>query len=269
MVSNAGCNNTDDLKALECLRSVNTTTLANAGKKVIDARPATLYIFAPYLDGDFITSRPVEGFSSGNFAKVPVLFGANTNEGAHWSNDVRDPNANTSMPNATENTVFNFLEGQYATFTSGTFDRAVSLYPLAEYQGSFSLQGQQMYGEARFICTASLITGGVAKSNVKAFQYHYNNDHLSSDHATELVAFWGTPSTASDSDKALFKGMREFWSSFVTSGEPQSSLAIWSPTNEEGTRRLRLDPAGTHMEDMGVQKERCEFWHSISGEIDT
>ncbi|KAK1218549.1 hypothetical protein PQX77_018765 [Marasmius sp. AFHP31] len=161
------------------------------------------------------------------------------------------------MPNATEVTVYNFLRGQYASFTRESFESALALYPLEDYNGSFSLQGQQMYREARFICPASLITGAAAsKSPMKAFQYHYNNDHLGSDHRAELAAFWGKADAASDDDKALFMSMREFYSSFVTSGQPQSSLATWEATDLRGTRRLRLDPAGTRMEEMSAQARR-------------
>ncbi|KAL0066489.1 hypothetical protein AAF712_006532 [Marasmius tenuissimus] len=268
MVSYSGCDEDDSAAVLKCLRSVDTETLARAGKKVLAARPATRYVFAPQLDGEFITTRPVEGFTEGKFAQVPVLFGANSDEGANWSSELKDPNANTSMPNATEDTVYNFLQGQYASLTKKSFNNALALYPLEDYGNSFSLQGQQMYGELRYICTASLITGGAAsKSPMKAFQYHYNNDHLGSDHRAELVAFWGDASAASDDDEALFKGMREFYSSFVTSGQPQSSLATWEATDPRGTRRLRLDPAGTRMEEMSTQAKRCEFWHSLGQEI--
>ncbi|KAL0066490.1 hypothetical protein AAF712_006533 [Marasmius tenuissimus] len=172
IVSNSGCDDAYDAATLDCLRTVDTATIASAGQGVLAARPAILYVFAPQLDGKFITTRPVEGFTEGKFAQVPILFGANSNEGANWSNRLTDPNANTSMPNATENTVYNFLKGQYATFTRDSFENARALYPLEDYNNSFSLQGQQMYGETRYICTASLMTGGAAsKSPMKAFQY--------------------------------------------------------------------------------------------------
>ena len=135
------------------------------------ARPATLYVFAPNLDGDFIRERPVEALKSGNFARVPVLFGFNSNEGSRWSARLTDPSANTSMPNATEETVFNFLRGQYATLSNASFNDAVKLYPLKDYADSFSLQGQQMYGECRYICTAPMITGAAIRKSSRVFLY--------------------------------------------------------------------------------------------------
>lgn len=74
------------------------------------------------------------------------------------------------MPNATEDTVFNFLHGQYATLTRESVDRAFELYPLESFDESFSLQGQQMYGEARYICTAAMITGSASQFKL-AFQF--------------------------------------------------------------------------------------------------
>ena len=138
---------------------------------MLAARPATLFAFAPNLDGDFIRQQPVEALKSGNFARVPVLFGFNSNEGSIWSATLADPSANTSMPNATETTVFNFLRGQYASLGQASFNDAVKLYPLKDYGNSFSLQGQQMYGECRFICTAPMITGAAITKSNKAFQY--------------------------------------------------------------------------------------------------
>lgn len=159
--NDSGC--ADNGSTLSCLRSANSATLTRAGSQLISARPSTLYVFAPILDGTLMQQRPVEAFNSGKFAQVPVLFGSNTNEGANWSASLKDPNANTSMPNATEATVFNFLQGQYASMEEVSYQRALELYPLADYESSFSLQGQQMYGEARYICTAGMVSGSASK----------------------------------------------------------------------------------------------------------
>jgi len=71
------------------------------------------------------------------------------------------------MPNATEETVFNFFQGQYPPrLGHASFDDAVRLYPLKYYANSFSLQGQQMYGE----CSVYL---------------HSAHDHWGCDHEIE------------------------------------------------------------------------------------
>ncbi|KAF9561066.1 alpha/beta-hydrolase [Agrocybe pediades] len=268
----AGCATNSTADSLKCLRSASSISLIRAGSSLINSRSDTLYSFAPILDGDFICDRPVEAFKAGRFARVPVFFGSNTNEGANWSASISDPNANTSSKNATEATVYSFLSGQWASLTNSTFQQLVGIYPLKQFNNSFSLQGQQMYGEARYICTAAMITGAAkAFDSGPAYQYHYDNPHLGSNHANELDAFFSPPGNANAADNALFEAMREYWSSFVTTGKPVAkSAAEWEPVSEDtGDRRMFLNPSGIKMEDMGALIDRCSFWHGISGEMQT
>ncbi|KAH9480168.1 Lipase 1 [Psilocybe cubensis] len=265
----AGCADKGD-DTLECLRAASSQALTLAGSQLLAARPSTLFVFAPIFDETFINERPVEAFKAGRFSNVPVLFGSNTNEGANWSASLKDAAANTSMPNATEVTVFNFLLGQYASLTNESFARAMDLYPLETFGNSFSLQGQQMYGEARYICTAAMITGAAAQKN-KAYQFHYNNPHLGSNHGAELDAFFSPPSNSDSSDQDLFSKMREFWTSFVTTGIPTSTdSTTWTPVSDSlGNPRILLQPNGIAMEQLGSLSDRCTFWHSLSSEIQT
>ncbi|KIM35872.1 hypothetical protein M413DRAFT_32110 [Hebeloma cylindrosporum] len=269
----AGCDN-QGAYTLECLRSAPAEKLALAAKQVLLARPTTLFVFSPILDGDFITERPVEAFKSGNFARVPVLFGSNSDEGSGWSAGITDPSANTSMPNATEDTVFNFLRGQYATLGHASFDDAVNLYPLKEYSNSLSLQLRQMYGECRYICTAPMITGAaIAESNMASFQYHYDNPHLGSFHSAELGAFFGPSPNAKANDLALLEAMRQYWTSFVTTGQPSAKNGVaWKvdiPTLEAaGGPYVLLHPGGIVIKEMSADlTARCSFWHNLSPEL--
>ncbi|KAF8904132.1 alpha/beta-hydrolase [Gymnopilus junonius] len=269
----AGCGNKSS-STLQCLRSASSEELTLAGSQVLVARPATLFVFAPGVDGEFLEERPVEAFKAGRFSRVPVLFGSNTDEGANWSASLTDASANTSMPNATEATVFNFLQGQYANITHSSVDSGFEIYPLEEFNSSFSLQGQQMYGEARYICSASMITGSVFKASEAntAYQYHYDNPNLGSDHGAELTAFFSSPPDNEDKDDAvLFESMREYWTSFVTGGKPVSKNGIvWKPVNEStGSSRILLHPGGVEMEQMGSLTDRCSFWHNLDNVIQT
>ena len=102
--------------------------------------------------------------------ETPLNFfcSSNTDEGAKWSALLPAP-ANTSAPNATESTVFNFLQGQF----DGVTQHSVAIekwYPLEHYNNSLMLQGQQIYGEVRYICTAAMIAGYLS-SYQKTYQY--------------------------------------------------------------------------------------------------
>ncbi|RDB24352.1 hypothetical protein Hypma_008425 [Hypsizygus marmoreus] len=269
----AGCGNETDATVMSCLRSASVSQLTLAGSQTVNSRPATLFTFAPIIDDSFLRERPVEAFASGHFAHIPVLFGSNTNEGSGWSASLHDASANTSMPNATSTTVYNFIRGQFTTFTRASFERAVAeFYPLSDFAGSFSLQGQQMYGEMRYICTAALITGTVSRSakGIEGYHFHYDNPDLGSFHGSELTAFFTGTTHVMEEDQALFSAMQGYWTSFVASGRPGTSKGapLWSPVaKSEGSPRILLHPGNTTLEGVHGLAERCAFWHSISREL--
>lgn len=171
-----------------CLREADVNDLAAAGNKILATKLATVDSFAPILGGSFISQRAIDAFQNGTFAQVPLFFGlvcyfllpyvhplhvfsSNTNEGAGSSAIITAPWANTTSSNATQNTVYYFLKGQYDTLTNESFVKALELYPLADYGNSYDLQRRQMYGELRYICTAILINEAAQQSGLDAFQY--------------------------------------------------------------------------------------------------
>ncbi|KIK66281.1 hypothetical protein GYMLUDRAFT_157517 [Collybiopsis luxurians FD-317 M1] len=266
----AGCSSSSNV--MSCLSGKDSNTLASAGTKLLSNRTSTLFPFEPCLDGTFLATRPVEALQSGKFSKVPVLVGSNTNEGAHWSADLPNPAANTSEPDATETTVFNFLAGQWPTLTQESFAKAVELYPLSNYDNSFSRQGQQMYGEARYICSGALISATMTANGQTSFEYHYDNPILGSDHGAELTGLFDPTSEFTGDNEALFVAMQQFWTSFVTAQEPQSASAAWTPVTNttSGSPRILLHPGDIVMKDRpDAQTVRCEFWHGISEEMNT
>jgi len=263
----AGCED-KGAKTLQCLRSASSEALIRAGQLTNATMPLTLYLFAPVIDGTFLQERPVEALNAGRFVRVPVLTGSNSDEGAGWSSQLPAA-ANTSSSNATEETVFNFLQGQYHGLTRQSVNHAIEkLYPLEEYE-NISLQGQQMYGEARYICPAALISGSLSTYE-KAYQYHYDNPHLVPHHQAELEAFFEMPEHFSNSpygsDNALFQSMREYWTSFATTGQPVSKNGVtWEPVGDadSGNPLILLQPKNVSMQERSLtQSQRCAFWHT-------
>ena len=75
LVAKVGCGNTAD--SLQCLRGVPFTQLNAA----INATNNSLTEFWPIVDGDFIKKYTSIQLTEGDFVKVPILIGTNTNEG--------------------------------------------------------------------------------------------------------------------------------------------------------------------------------------------
>ncbi|KAJ7196925.1 Alpha/Beta hydrolase protein [Mycena pura] len=235
----AKCANSGNGPAImACLRAASTKTIATAGSSTLVNLTSSLFPFGPIADGSFILERPVEAFQNGHFIKVPVLFGSNTDEGANWSAELPNPAANTSTPGATETTVYNFLHGQYATLTKGTFDDAVKLYPLSDYSNSMSLQGQQMYGEMRYICSALMVGAKLHDAGQRTFQYHWDNPTLGSTHGDELDALFNFNTAAAASsdpnDAAVVTAMREYFTSFATDGVPSVGASSTDGDGKDG-----------------------------------
>ncbi|KAI0802380.1 lipase [Xylaria sp. FL0064] len=95
---------------LACLREVDSATLFAAHPSVV---------WNPLLDGDFLTGYPSQLMQAGKYVKVPILIGANTDEGF----------AISGTPN-TEEDIFNsiFTWRSYA-LTPPTVRRLLELYP--------------------------------------------------------------------------------------------------------------------------------------------
>ncbi|KAJ7127571.1 Alpha/Beta hydrolase protein [Mycena crocata] len=270
----AGCSGkSSNAATMTCLRAASTNKLASAGSKALSILPSTIYPFGPIRDGSFIQQRPVDALRAGNFVRVPVLFGSNSDEGANWSAKLADPSANTSSPSATETTVYSFLAGQYNTLTLQSFQTAITqYYPLSDYGGSFSLQGQQMYGEMRFICSAILVTGAAHNAGLNAYQYHWDNPTVGSTHSDELVMFFPGTQIFDAPNQALAAAMRGYWTSFVTSGVPVAqSAAVWPASGDNnGGPRILLNPGNITIEQVGdALSQRCAFWQSIASELST
>ncbi|EIM84192.1 alpha/beta-hydrolase [Stereum hirsutum FP-91666 SS1] len=267
---NAGCGGVTD--SLACLRAANVNALANASSVTLKARPAALFPFAPSIDGTFLTERTTEAFANGRFAQVPVSIGSNTNEGNNWSEGLpTSSGANVGVSGATSQTVFNFLAGQFPNITQETFSLIEEQYPITSFNNSLELQTSAIYGEARYICTALLITGAVTNFSNTAYQYRYDNPDAQgfTVHGSDLTAFF----SFSNPSLPLFTAMRQYFTSFVTGGVPvatgeSNNEATWEPVNTAtGTPRILFHPDAVAMEVDDALVSRCEFWRTTDVQL--
>ncbi|KAE9405659.1 alpha/beta-hydrolase [Gymnopus androsaceus JB14] len=272
----AGCSSSSEVMA--CLLAADSDTIAAAGSQVVDNRTSTLFVFEPCVDGTLL--RP--GQSKHLLVAPSLKYRFYLDEGANWSAELTNPAVNTSEPSATKMTVYNFISGQFPSLTSASFNAALEHYPLADYNDSLSLQGQQMYGEARCICSGLM--------------YRYDNPDQGSVHAYDLIALFYSPSKYTGDDGTLFAAMQQYWSSFVTSQTPSATnasicggcietfpllslsaaelllfLLFWPVTNSSlGSSHILLHPGEITMENVtDAQAARCAFWSSLSAEMNT
>ncbi|KAJ7020422.1 Alpha/Beta hydrolase protein [Mycena alexandri] len=110
----AGCGSSGSNTAImACLRAVHLGSRRKPNQRKLHLHCLSVCTH-PY-----ISTRPVEAFLNGDFVRVPVLYGSNTDDGANWSATLPNPAANTSSVNATEMTVYKFIQGQFDTQATG------------------------------------------------------------------------------------------------------------------------------------------------------
>ncbi|OJD20262.1 hypothetical protein ACJ73_08405 [Blastomyces percursus] len=81
----AGCFGLKEDEVMPCLRSKSALTIAWASSKIFSRyEPSDRWAFQPVIDGDIIKQAPVQAWKSGNWNKVPILTGFNTNEGTSF-----------------------------------------------------------------------------------------------------------------------------------------------------------------------------------------
>ncbi|KAH7342187.1 Alpha/Beta hydrolase protein [Rhexocercosporidium sp. MPI-PUGE-AT-0058] len=92
LVTNTSCSSTLNSipdTTLSCLRALPFTKLNGA---LNIPRNRFIFPFAPTIDGDFIATYPSVQLSQGNFVKVPLLIGANSDEGSSFGARYGAPN---------------------------------------------------------------------------------------------------------------------------------------------------------------------------------
>jgi carboxylesterase type B len=265
----AGC--ADAATATECLRGTSTTGLLNAAA---DAPSFAMVHGVPTLP-----TAPDTAVRGGDFAGVPVVIGANRDEGRTFSQGF-----------------IGQTEDQYVTFVRSTFganaDAVLDRYPWPANADAFT----PAYLVGAIFTDSGLVgqIGGCANRGLtQAFArstptYAYQFDHRTgpgltptpegyvwgAGHAAELAYLWpsfdnGTPiaPTFNAAERRLALDMVRYWGSFVRTGRPTAALsAPWSRYDRaRQTLSLRAGGKSALISDAELAAEhQCDFWDSVA-----
>jgi hypothetical protein len=134
LLSATSCQNTNTTTTtddtLSCLRSLNASALQT-----------TTCSFGPHFDGELITRTATEAFESGDYVKVPSIFGGTTEEGAkdmgtQYINSTKEANA--------------FFRNRYPGIDNKTLDMLDGMYLDPGANGSWPVFGN---GESSWSCS--------------------------------------------------------------------------------------------------------------------
>lgn len=282
--SYAGCGTGSVAEKMTCLRGASVSALARAQDaaaqefcllypkhsfpQLTGGSSGSYNLFRPIMDGMLITGHPTAKFQRNEFAHVPLLVGATSNE-------TLSGGTNISLA----------LQDFFPSLTDTDIREFLLLYPVDDFDSS-SQQFQVATGEPELICGRQAM-GGPSSRHSNTWTYRYNTPNPTSgtdavSHAAEnWMMFNGTDTGFNGSttftpqtpaELAFASELIAYWLSFVRTGNPNTykleGSPVWEQYTESNPVRMVLmqDPqnlttvSGSYMERQPVaEAARCAF----------
>ncbi|CAD6446434.1 9a1562fc-5002-4a32-8486-2208e186d697 [Sclerotinia trifoliorum] len=280
LVERTGCAGQND--TLACLRELDISVIAENNINLPTpggAGASPVFMWSNVVDGDFSSDYTYKLFTTGQYVKLPAIYGDDTNEGTVFT--PKSINSSTDMTS--------FLKNNFVKLTDDQISKIHQYYPKGpQYPnaGSYWSAAALAYGEMRYNCPGIYLSGrnDVLAPSLGNWNYHW--DVLSSEnaangfgvtHTAELASIWGYSKAP---DSALIPSIQAYWTSFIRSKDPNTyklkSTPKWkefSITNYQRILFQAQNATGTatprvKMESIpDKQLKRCNYLSSIGVSI--
>ncbi|QRV89870.1 carbohydrate esterase family 10 protein [Ceratobasidium sp. AG-Ba] len=274
-LTRVGCNNKSSSTAtFACLRGLQADIIKNASVAVYNEYNAKItWPFQPVVDQKFIARAAHISWETGQFNKVPILTGFNSDEG----NGFVPQNLNTT---AQFNAFFKNLAPLISASQLATVDK---LYPDPNIAGSpyansiISAQFSRVaaaYGDFAYIAQVQANAIYATTKHVPVWKYHFAHltpgadAYLGVYHASELSFVNGAivpkdPGEVADQSRI----MTAYWGSFIASGNPNThrnrSAPAWPVYDLNNETQLRFSNGSAFVEPDNIRRNATDFWRSI------
>ncbi|KAL3424241.1 triacylglycerol [Phlyctema vagabunda] len=272
--NSTGC--LDAADPIQCMREIPIAQFQNT---------TTRDGWGPTIDGVTVNAPHYQMYEQGLFQKIPVIFGATSNEAT--PSFISNQNAETDedissaikrqIPSITDDVLTKMLEAYPASLNEiSFFGRNVAPRNASLRQGS-GAQWQRdaaIKSEYKQQCTSAFFSDMNGMVGNKAnYQYRYNildetpggqvDEGLFTPHTNELYAIWGTGNTDGGDPKCFAEGscapaltiMQAYWISFVRTLDPNTFRAAGAPNWDTWSiatpNRIVIDNEAATMEIVG------------------
>ncbi|GGS12728.1 carboxylic ester hydrolase [Streptomyces aureoverticillatus] len=262
----AGC--PDPATALACLR-------AKPAKDLLAAQAGLDW--GPVVGGSFLPVQPEQAFARGSAAGVPVLNGANTDEGTLFAFAQFD---GRGRPLTGE---------QYPAVLDRTYGaelgaRVLRRYPLARYATPTHALAATL-GDEIFACPALRLGGSLARRGpVYAYEFADRTSppfaslrNLGTDfafgatHVNEvqyLFKHFGLETPLNAEQRALARQMTRYWGSFIHSGVPRADGSPTAPDQRtqpgDGLALRTASAGGNTVVGTAHRAHHCDLWDAAA-----
>lgn len=226
--------------------------------------------WGPVVGGDFLPVQPFEAYANGAAARVPVLNGANQDEGRMFAFAQFDNNG-------TPLTAEQYPQVVRAVFGAEQGERVLRRYPLSDH-ASPTLAYAAAYGDYLFACPALRLDDVLAaRGPVYAYEFADRTSppfaslrNLGTDfdfgatHVNEvqyLFKHFGLKSPLNAEQRVLSRQMIQYWGSFIRNGVPRADGQPTMPDGQERVLSLRTTSKGGNSQSTTVHREhQCDLW---------
>ncbi|WP_367039604.1 carboxylesterase family protein [Streptomyces sp. Je 1-332] len=258
----AGC--PDPATALACLRK-------KPAEAILAAQGG--FDWAPVAGGDFLPVQPEEAYENGTASRVPVLNGANSDEGTLFAYGQFDGQGKP------------LTEEQYPGALTQTYGAELGAKVLKRYPVSRHASPTHAYaaaqGDQMFACSALRMDRSLAdRGPVYAYEFADRTSppfasirdagetfDFGATHVNEvqyLFKHFGLASPLDAEQRALARQMVQYWGSFIHGGAPRADGQPTAPDQRSQPGRvlsLRTASAGGNAVSGAVAREhRCDLW---------
>ncbi|KAK7715997.1 hypothetical protein SLS63_011174 [Diaporthe eres] len=274
-------------ETLACLRSKTAVELQDANYNIPypGAASAPRYMYNPVIDGDLIRELTYTAFADGNFVKVPIIVGDDTNGGTSFAPQDTSTLAQSNV----------WIRNQFPYVTLEQFAAINELYPnpndTCPNVGCYWRQAADTYGEMRYMCPGLYVTAAYVDHGVpQSWHYRWNVEDPAQvaagegvPHTVELNAIFGPLNTNNNSPLSYYPNgtnahavpvVQAYWTSFIRSYDPNTyrldGTAEWQAWDDGAQQRILFDTGGvTSMESLAGSDlmARCEYWYGIGVDI--
>lgn len=267
------------LDQLSCLRSLSESAL-------FAAQPSQ--VWNPLIDGDFLTAYPSQLMPEGKFVSVPLLIGANTDEGMNFR-------PTTPVPETAQDILHAFASWRSYALSPPTIRKLLSLYPddpcdappyaITNCSRLTSVQNGSEWRRAATIGGDLVMISGRRKmcelyapdQPVYSYRFdqrlwnrteaqgvqHFDNVAFSFQNISGLLG----PSPEFEGHARLARAVGEAYVRFVwgldpNGGRGEGELPVWEKYDLERPVNMVFDAEGSYVEDDGYRKEGVGFINS-------
>ncbi len=253
---------------LECLRNASVEELLLATKREDFPRGGVLFngnasvLFWPVVDGEVLVGQPSERLLSGDFHKVPVLVGSNSEEGILFHLGLIG-----DRPVKSEE---DYLEALGNAFGDDAEEVAAE-YPAGDYKTPKAAL-VAVTGHAFFNCPAKRTAAVLAAADAPAFLYHFSQTPagmlipgLGATHGADLIFLFGVDAgylgKAGEEGADLSAAMMKYWTQFARSGAPGAVNDLqWPDYGEDGAHMELVTPPSVGNDLFPF----CDFWETLT-----